>query len=759
MMPRQLVGTIKTIVFTLATAAALSAMADDYYWDGTASGNWSDAHWKLDNSGDATTYSFTTSDKAVFTSDAEVTLTANVNIKDVVVNANLTLLGNGCYLIPQQNGNITGSGTITLGDNVGIRSAKDSKTTISVPLEIDSTGGKLTATHGNYSGEITTTGEITGSGALTLESAKSGNSSKYGNVTINSDMSGFTGTIADGMGYGRIMTADCSGASLRYSATTAYNYPFYPDTAYKFAAVTATIPAATESGTYSLTIGEDKTLDSSLTGDWGTLATANITFASSGTLTNACANIASLTVSNGGTVYFPSATGIPTTLTFSNGGTVLVDNEEVAAAVAEKITGQQNVTIKFPSLKVTAGATVAYSLTDNATVAITLANDTKTGDTLLTSTAGNLPTGATYTLLSPNTGSASLFFDDVVSGSTVTAKYKQDVYVWAGADNGTLATASNWKVADAEGSIETVAGTAPSATINCVFPADATVSVGKCNSGSILLLGDVTLDSTTQSWGDSYINFGNGSVVEGSGKFITIDNGMPAFRNTGVTATFYSDIEFQSSSFAFWSSSGNSDGTYTFYGRMITASSKTVTLADAGAGKTGKMKIVVAGDMSEFEGTLETAYSNSSSSYLPFTGDATNLVNATVVLGDKGNGTALCGSAGTYTFGSLSGKVTGGSEAVTIVTGSGDAEAKSIAYTPGSADWTLKKEGSKLLTITGEDFASYVINGGKLATVLAQTIDGDTPTIATEVDGKIVKGEGDNVYSLKNRNPFMVIIR
>ena len=758
MMPRQLVGTIKTIVFTLATAAALSAMAADYYWDGTASGNWSDAHWKLDNSGDATTYSFTTSDKAVFTSDAEVTLTANVNIKDVVVNANLTLLGNGCYLIPQQNGNITGSGTITLGDNVGIRSAKDSKTTISVPLEIDSTGGKLTATHGNYSGEITTTGEITGSGALTLESAKSGNSSKYGNVTINSDMSGFTGTIVDGMGYGRIKTADCSGASLRYSATTAYNYPFYADTAYKFAAVSAEIPAATTSGTYSFTIGEGKTADSSLTGDWGTLATANITFASTGTLTNDCANTASITVSGGGTVYFPSATGIPATLIFSNGGTVLVDNEEVAADVEEKITGQENVTIKLPSLEVTAGATVAYSLTDNATVTITLANGTKADDTLLTSTAGNLPTGATYTLLSPNTGAASLFFDTVVSGSTVTAKYKQGVYVWAGADNGTLATASNWKVADADGLIENVAQTVPSANINCVFPADATVSVGKCNSGSILLLGDVTLDSTTQSWGDSYINFGNGSVVEGSGKFITIDNGMPAFRNTGVTATFYSDIEFRSSSFAFWVSTGS--GTYTFYGKLIAESGKSVTFNDKNGSKMyGTMRIVVAGDMSEFEGTLETAYSYSNSSYLQFTGDATNLVNATVVLGTKGNRTALCGSAGTYTFGSLSGKVTGGSEAVTIVTGGSDAESKSIAYTAGTGSWTLKKEGSKQLTITGEDFASYVINGGKLATVLAQRIDGDTPTIATEDDGKIVKDEGGNVYSLKNRNRFMIIIR
>ena len=64
-----------------------------------------------------------------------------------------------------------------------------------------------------------------------------------------------------------------------------------------------------------------------------------------------------------------------------------------------------------------------------------------------------------------------------------------------------------------------------------------------------------------------------------------------------------------------------------------------------------------------------------------------------------------------------------------------------------------------MLTITGEDFASYVINGGKLATVLAQPIDGDTPKIATEVDGMIVKDEGGNVYSLKNRNRFMVIIQ
>ena len=752
MMPRQLVGTIKTIVFTLTTAAALSAMAADYYWDGTAPGNWQDARWLLDNSGDATTHTFTTSDKAVFNSDAEVTLTANVNIKDVEVNANLTLLGNGKYLIPQNNGNITGNGTITLGDNVGIRSAQNSATTISVPLVIASTGGRLTATHGSNSGEITTTGAITGSGTLTLESAKSKDGSSYGNVTINSVMSGFTGTIADGMGYGRIMTADCSGATLRYIATTAHNYPFYAGTAYKFAAVDAKIPAVTASGTYSLTIGEGKTLDSSLTGDWGTLATADITFASTGTLTNNCANIASLTVSNGGTVYFPSATGIPATLTFSNGGTVLVDNEEVAAAVAEKITGQQNVTIKFPSLKVTAGATVAYSLTDNATVAITLANDTKTGDTLLTSTAGNLPTGATYTLLSPNTGSASLFFDAVVSGSTVTAKYKQGVYVWAGADNAAAEIYGNWKIADADGSIDTVATTKPSV---CIFPADALITVGKFDCSSILLLGNVSLGSST-GWANSYINIANGSIVEGSGKFITIADEKAPFRNNGATVAFYSDIEFQQN-YGFWAS-GN--GTYTFYGKLIAASGTTVTLNDAGASKYGTLRFVVAGDMSEFEGTLETAYSNSDNSYLQFTGDATNLVNATVVLGTKGNGTALCGSAGTYTFGSLSGKVTGGSAAVTIVTGSGDAEAKSIAYTADSGSWTLTKKGSQQLTVTDADFASYVLGGGTLVTVNEQTIDGDAPTIAAEDDGKIVvKGEGDNVYSLKNRNGFMVIIQ
>ena len=678
MMPRQLVGTIKTIVFTLATAAALSAMADDYYWDGTASGNWSDAHWRLNNEGDATTHTFTASDKAVFTSDAEVTLTENVNIKDVEVKAKLTLLG-GKNLIPQNNGNVTGTGKIILGGNTGIRSASNSSTTISVALEISSTGGKLIATHGARYGSIETTGAITGSGTLTLESEKSGTGSNYRHVTINSDMSGFTGTIADGMGYGRIMTANCSGATLRYIATTAHNYPFYPDTAYKFAAVTATIPAATESGTYSLTIGEDKTLDSSLTGDWGTLATANITFASSGTLTTECANITSLTVSNGGTVYFPSAAGIPATLSFTENGGVTVAAIDMIASV-----------------------TNVLDIAENKTVTITLKG------------------WFSFEVTAENLADSSWDWR-----ANVTAL--SGVNVWTGGETGTLNDGTSTSLLVTNEVVLTIAG--------------------KHNLNGGCFLYDVTFKQTS-GYLNQYGTFtGPGRIIyDGSGEMVVI-------RNASGTANIYNDVVFTGGTSKLATHRAQ---TTKFFG-AVSGSGK-IYAQQYDTNNTNKGYNIFAGDMSGFTGEIETAFNNSSY-YIQFTDAATNLVNATVKLDSIGNGTALCGSAGTYTFGSLSGKVTGGSEAVTIVTGSGDAEAKSIAYTPGSADWTLKKEGSMLLTITGEDFASYVINGGKLATVLAQTIDGDTPTIATEVDGKIVKGEGDNVYSLKNRNPFMVIIR
>lgn len=671
----------KTITCAAALAAAITAtpaLAEDYYWDGTAVGNWSDAHWLLNNSGDAIAHTFTKSDKAVFTSDAEVTLTANVNIKDVEVNANLTLLG-GYNLIPQNNGNVAGSGKIILGGNTGIRSATDSKTTISVPLEIASTGGKLIATHGNYSGEITTTGAITGSGVLTLESAKSGNGSKYGNVTINSDMSGFTGTIADGMGYGRIKTADCSGASLRYSATTAYNYPFYAGTEYKFAAVTATIPAATESGTYSFTIGENKTLDSSLTGGWGTLATANIAFASTGTLTNDCANIASLTVSNGGTVYFPSATGIPAALSFTENGGVTVADIELIAAL-----------------------TNVLDIADGKTVTITLKN-----------------------WFSFEVTAADLADSSWDWRAHVTAL--SGVNVWTGGATGTLDNGTSTSLLVTEEVTLTIAGN------------------HNLNGGCFLY--DVTFKQTS-GYLNQYGTFtGPGRIIyDGSDKTVVI-------RNASGTANIYNDVVFTggtSKLATHRAQTTNFRGAVSGSGKIYAQQYDTQT--------TNKGYNIFAGDMSGFTGEIETAFNNSNY-YIQFTGAATNLVNATVKLDSTGNGTALCGSAGTYTFGSLSGKVKGGSEDVTIVTGSGDAEAKSIAYTAGTGSWMLKKEGSQQLTVTGADFASYVINGGKLATVSAQTIDGDTPTIATEVDGKIVKGEGGNVYSLKNRNCFMVIIR
>lgn len=754
--------TWKAITCVTALAAAITAtpaLAAEFTWNGATSNAFNESgNWNLTSGSSSEGYP-RSGDTAIFSSSATVSVkdsNDNVNVDTIQIEsgATLTITGGSDYCIYSS---ITGEGSLVVS-SAKLRGQSGGNVTIDAPVEFTGTCTIKPSMTKNDPGSLVFNKAITGDGAVSLDFAYS----QRGEAIFNGDMSGFTGsmTITSKSSDNHRLTSNANNCSLStwnlYQANKIGNrFPFEDAGTYKFGALKAYFSNSMVSAVNTtLELG---TLDkgSYIGGSFPESITANIDWKGTNSiLTNDCANIASLTVSNGGTVYFPSAAGIPATLTFSNGGTVLVDNEEVAAAVAEKITGQENVTIKLPSLEVTAGATFAYSLTDNATVAITLANDTKTGDTLLTSTAGNLPTGATYTLLSPNTGSASLFFDAVVSDSTVTAKYKQGVYVWAGAGNGTLATASNWKVADAEGSIETVAGTAPSAAINCVFPADATVSVGKCNSGSILLLGDVTLDSTTQSWGDSYINFGNGSVVEGSGKFITIDNGMPAFRNTGVTATFYSDIEFQSSSFAFWASGV---GTYTFYGKLIAASGKTVTLNDAGASKNGTMGIVVAGDMSEFEGTLETAYSYSNSSYLQFTGDATDLSNATVVLGTKGNGTALCGSAGTYTFGSLSGKVKGGSEAVTIVTGSGDAEAKSIAYTPGSADWTLKKKGLQQLTVTGGDFAGYVLDGGTLVTVGEQTIE---TTITTSVTGKqVVKADDSYMYSLKNRNGFMIIIQ
>ena len=52
MMLKQFVKTIKTLALTLAAAAALPALATDYYWIGGASGNWNDGNnWSLEDGG------------------------------------------------------------------------------------------------------------------------------------------------------------------------------------------------------------------------------------------------------------------------------------------------------------------------------------------------------------------------------------------------------------------------------------------------------------------------------------------------------------------------------------------------------------------------------------------------------------------------------------------------------------------------------------------------------------------------------------
>lgn len=138
--------------------------------------------------------------------------------------------------------------------------------------------------------------------------------------------------------------------------------------------------------------------------------------------------------------------------------------------------------------------------------------------------------------------------------------------------------------------------------------------------------------------------------------------------------------------------------------------------------------VFVYGDMSGFTGLMQINLNMSSSSNCMFM--VPNTVGGTVQIDDN-NGKELCGSAGTYIFKSLSGEVKGGSSAVTIVTGEGDTEPKTIAYTKGTGAWTLEKRGSSQLTVTGADFSHYTLNGGTLVTVGSQAIGTDITTTAS----------------------------
>ena len=306
-------------------------------------------------------------------------------------------------------------------------------------------------------------------------------------------------------------------------------------------------------------------------------------------------------------------------------------------------------------------------------------------------------------------------------------------YVWTGAANSNSGNVNNW----------TKDGSVPSAvsSISCCLVTNAASII---ISGNINITGACFLyDTTFQSASSKYMNIGGD--FRGPGKMVFTrpnkDRGGNILRNAGNTCNIYADIEVQANSQngATIQFGAHKNGTTSFHGAISGAGPINVAeYNNDGAGYT-----YIYGDMSEFTGTMTINLANNSASLCQFAAPTT--VGGTVKITDN-NGKPLCGTAGTYTFASLSGEFAGGDAEVEIVTGGADTAAQSIAYTAGTADWTLKKQGSQELIITGSDFAQYILDAGTLVTVAEQAIG---TGIATSVAGKVVvKAADSNTYSL-----------
>lgn len=270
--------------------------------------------------------------------------------------------------------------------------------------------------------------------------------------------------------------------------------------------------------------------------------------------------------------------------------------------------------------------------------------------------------------------------------------------VWTGGESGDFSSSMKWRKG-------TSLASSQSSISNALVTNKVTFAVGAdVTINNACFLDDVSFFAKPGASGSLDL----GGTIRSAGK-VTYCDGMEIRCST--SANIYAMVEVpQGASVGF--AGYNNSATATFLGGM--SGEGTFTLKDKSS--TVKGIAYFNCDMGGFGGTIATAY-NSSNSYMRFYEAATNMANATVVLGTKGNSDAsLCRDAATYVFGSLDGKVKGGSAAVEIVTGALDAEDKNIAAS-GTGSWRLVKKGKRKLTVTGTDFAGYTLDNGTLATV------------------------------------------
>lgn len=180
------VQTIKKLALALAAAALLPASATTYYWIGGSSGAWGNgANWSLTEGGvSAGAYpSDYASDEAFVTTAATISLpSANANVSNLVVNANVSLTGGKI-----RAKTISGSGKLTMLDGTSFYASEGA--TVSADVEIPAGATVYADTSAQYVG-FTFTAEcaLTGYGTIQFKGSRPSHPLYW-------DASGFSGTV------------------------------------------------------------------------------------------------------------------------------------------------------------------------------------------------------------------------------------------------------------------------------------------------------------------------------------------------------------------------------------------------------------------------------------------------------------------------------------------------------------------------------------------------------------------------------------
>ena len=467
-------------------------------------------------------------------------------------------------------------------------------------------------------------------------------------------------------------------------------------------------------GTHSLNDSKGITVSGALTGN--------------GSLTcNNAVNFTGGTSGFTGTLTFATDSALATTsMTVASGATVLIPYDDVSADIAEKWTINTGGSVKFrlagtTTATVEANKDVKFPFSNAATVLV-YTDSHKAGDPLFTCSHGSTSdwTASTIKVYSPNTDAASLFYGEPtivpVDGKVVIkAAYASNAGVWCGDSGADFGAWASWGL-KAAGTNDRLRN------YRLIVESDASAKVDSADIPSILFLDNMELTGTAQ------LKPHGTCVWEGPGKVTMSGTGNLRLVNSG-SFTMYNDLDITANkTFSVEVANYNAN----LFGKVSLSSGKTLTLSDSSS-KPGA--VIFHGDTSGIVGTINASWANCEASYLQFAGAATNLVNATITLGATGNSQPLCATSGTYTFGSLSGNVTGGDKDVTIVTGSKDSAGKTITYNAEEAAWNWVKEGYYELTLNGSysNLGRVTVRGdGGLGTVSELETENYTLGLATQ---------------------------